>query len=60
MTNEDILNAHQEERTKLENYTRVMGYIRPVSSFNIGKTGEYQERKFFTEKASIKENNKVD
>lgn len=29
-------------------YTRVMGYHRPVESFNIGKIGEHQERKFFT------------
>jgi ribonucleoside-triphosphate reductase len=26
-----------------------MGYHRPVSSFNIGKKGEPQERKFFLE-----------
>jgi hypothetical protein len=26
-----------------------MGYHRPVSSFNIGKKGEHQERKFFLE-----------
>ncbi len=30
-------------------WTRVMGYFRPVSSFNIGKKGEHQERKFFKE-----------
>jgi len=29
-----------------------MGYHRPVESFNIGKKGEHQERKFFLEKAS--------
>ena len=33
-------------------WTRVMGYFRPVSSFNIGKTGEHQERKFFLEKGN--------
>jgi hypothetical protein len=27
-----------------------MGYHRPVESFNIGKKGEHQERKFFVEK----------
>lgn len=31
--------------------TRVMGYFRPVQSFNIGKKGEYAERKMFVEKA---------
>ena len=28
-----------EERTKCEIWTRVMGYHRPISSFNIGKQG---------------------
>ena len=35
-----------------EVWTRVMGYHRPVSSFNIGKKGEFEERKFFTEEAA--------
>jgi len=30
-------------------WTRVMGYFRPVESFNVGKKGEHQERRFFTE-----------
>lgn len=50
----DILKEHEDERTKLENYTRVMGYIRPTSSFNEGKRSENEERQFFTEKASLK------
>lgn len=37
------------ERQPCEVWTRVMGYHRPVSSFNIGKKGEHQERKFFLE-----------
>ncbi|WP_435738216.1 ribonucleoside triphosphate reductase [Cellulosimicrobium sp. PMB13] len=32
-----------------EVWTRVMGYFRPVSSFNIGKKGEYAERTPFLE-----------
>jgi len=47
-TNEKILKQHQSERTKCLVYTRVMGYHRPVESFNVGKKGEHQERKFFT------------
>ncbi|MCT2261475.1 ribonucleoside triphosphate reductase [Brachybacterium muris] len=45
---------HQCERCgeACEVWTRVMGYFRPVSSFNIGKKGEYAERTFFTERAS--------
>ena len=29
-------------------WTRVMGYFRPVSSFNTGKKGEFRERVHFT------------
>jgi len=37
------------ERQPCEIWTRVMGYHRPVSSFNIGKKGEHYERRFFRE-----------
>ncbi len=37
------------ERQPCEVWTRVMGYHRPVQSFNIGKKGEFNERKCFTE-----------
>jgi len=36
-----------------EVWTRVMGYFRPVSSFNIGKKGEYAERVMFTEAKAL-------
>lgn len=38
-----------ELRTKCLVYTRVMGYHRPIESFNIGKKGEHKERKHFNE-----------
>ena len=38
------------ERQLCEVWTRVMGYHRPVASFNIGKQGEHGERKFFRER----------
>jgi hypothetical protein len=38
-----------EERQPCEVWTRVMGYHRPVASFNIGKKGEHHERKHFQE-----------
>lgn len=38
-----------EERQACEIWTRVMGYHRPVSSFNTGKKGEFHERTYFTE-----------
>lgn len=37
------------ERQPCEVWTRVMGYHRPVQSFNIGKKGEFEERVCFTE-----------
>ena len=38
-----------EERQPCEVWTRVMGYHRPVASFNIGKQGEHGERLFFAQ-----------
>jgi hypothetical protein len=38
-----------DERQRCEIWTRVMGYHRPVSSFNTGKKGEFHERTYFTE-----------
>ena len=48
---DEILN--DEDRQECEIWTRVMGYFRPVSQFNIGKKGEYKERVFYdTEKTN--------
>ncbi|MBT0881817.1 hypothetical protein AVBRAN12642_05175 [Campylobacter sp. RM12642] len=38
---------NNDKRTKCMVYTRVMGYHRPVESFNLGKKGEHKERKMF-------------
>ncbi len=38
-------------RTKV--WTRVMGYFRPVDSFNKGKVGEHRQRQHFTEGAAM-------
>ena len=43
------------ERQKCEVWTRVMGYHRPVASFNIGKKGEYKERTCFKEETLQKD-----
>lgn len=43
-----------KERQPVECWTRVMGYLRPVSQFNTGKTSEYAERKWFTESRAFK------
>jgi hypothetical protein len=42
-----------EERTKCEIWTRVMGYHRAKQDFNIGKRSEYAERKPFVEKIAM-------
>lgn len=39
------------ERQPCEIWTRVMGYHRPVASFNRGKQSEFAERRFFSEAA---------
>ena len=48
------LNGEQPEcptcGKKTNVWTRVMGYFRPVSSFNLGKKGEHMERKHFLER----------
>ncbi|KVV15569.1 hypothetical protein AP058_00853 [Flavobacterium sp. TAB 87] len=46
----EILEKNQSLRTKCLVYTRVMGYHRPVESFNIGKKGEHKQRTHFTER----------
>ena len=49
LSNAEILDKIRDKRTKCVVYTRVMGYHRPVESFNIGKTGEHKERVKFVE-----------
>ena len=48
MHNDDI-ELDDSERQPCEIWTRVMGYPRPVASFNTGKQGEFHERVYFTE-----------
>ncbi len=48
--NEELLKKLQDRRTRCTVYTRVMGYHRPVESFNIGKKGEHRQRKQFVER----------
>jgi hypothetical protein len=42
-----------EERQRCEVWTRVMGYHRPVASFNTGKKGEFAERRCFAEPRTV-------
>ena len=45
----EAISLTDDERQRCEVWTRVMGYHRPVASFNIGKKGEHCERRFFAE-----------
>ncbi|AQW80414.1 anaerobic ribonucleoside triphosphate reductase (N-terminal region) [Campylobacter pinnipediorum subsp. caledonicus] len=44
----------QSKRTRCVVYTRVMGYHRPVESFNLGKKGEHRERVKFKQECDFK------
>ncbi|WP_419764753.1 MAG: anaerobic ribonucleoside-triphosphate reductase [Arcobacter sp.] len=49
MNNQELLEKSTSKRTRCIVYTRVMGYHRPVESFNIGKKGEHKQRIKFIE-----------
>ena len=59
MSDEEILQNLQTRRTCCIVYTRVMGYHRPVESFNLGKKGEHKERVKFKERIKNEANNKT-
>ena len=46
---EPEITLRDDERQQCEVWTRVMGYHRPTTSFNLGKQGEFAERKYFRE-----------
>ena len=50
MSDQNAIKLKDEERTRCEVWTRVMGYHRPLTSFNPGKKAEHAQRKFFLEK----------
>ena len=49
MTKQEILSKYAQDRTRCTVYTRVMGYHRPVETFNAGKQGEFHDRVHFLE-----------
>lgn len=49
MSQVEIQAEQNEKRTRCEVWTRVMGYHRPVSHFNVGKKAEHYSRKHFEE-----------
>ena len=40
----------EEKRTECEVYSRVVGYMRPVKQWNLGKQQEFSDRKLFDTK----------
>ena len=46
---QEVLKKNEHKRTKCIVYTRVMGYHRPVESFNVGKKAEHNQRIKFVE-----------
>ena len=47
------ITLEDHERQLCEVWTRVMGYYRPVSFFNIGKQSEHKERAYFKEEGAL-------
>ena len=41
---------NEEKRQKCEIYSRVVGYVRPVSEWNDAKQAEFKDRKVFNGK----------
>ncbi len=50
MKRSELLEKYKAERVPCEIWSRVMGYHRPLNSWNIGKQQEHKDRKFFEEK----------
>ncbi|MEA3379124.1 MAG: ribonucleoside triphosphate reductase [Nanoarchaeota archaeon] len=48
-----------ECKNNCEVFSRVVGYYRPVQTWNKGKTEEFRERKAFNEKRSLESANKI-
>ena len=45
-----MITLKDSERTRCEIWSRVMGYHRPISTWNIGKQQEFEDRVMFNEK----------
>ncbi len=49
----DAVPLLNNERQRCEVWSRVMGYYRPTTSYNVGKKSEYDERKCFVEPTDL-------
>ena len=54
MSDKEILASLEAKRTKCVVYTRVMGYHRPVESFNLGKRRAQRARQILRAKNPLK------
>ena len=45
----DPIALRDDERTRCEIWTRVMGYHRPVAAWNPGKRAEHADRRYYVE-----------
>ena len=48
-TSNKSLESLRAKRQPCQIYTRVMGYFRPVSQYNIGKKSEFYSRTYYNE-----------
>jgi anaerobic ribonucleoside-triphosphate reductase len=53
MQTRNKITLKEQERQRCEVWTRVMGYYRPVSQFNLCKQSEFAQRQFFVETVQI-------
>ena len=44
----------EKSRTKCEIFSRVVGYLRPISQWNVGKLSEFHDRKLFNKQLTVK------
>ena len=58
-TDKGIIKIKDSERQECEIWTRVMGYYRPVSEFNVGKKSEHEERLLFKEEKALESADKI-
>ena len=55
---EDRIKALEEKRVPCEVYSRVVGYIRPVSQWNEGKQEEFADRHVYSSPAKCEADKK--
>jgi anaerobic ribonucleoside-triphosphate reductase len=49
-----VIDINDCDRTLCEVWTRIVGYYRPISEFNIGRKQEHAERIYYTESKTMR------